>query len=98
MYSILNIKKDTMSKINNNKIEYKNQIKEYLKYHNLNKNVIRISDGKIGQLKVQEKQGYLLGRIAFYPLKKNGQVSRKPIGFIDENNILLNYKSLIEDK
>lgn len=88
MGTINALRQKTMLEIKNKKIEYKKIINEYLKMHSLDDIVIRVSDNKMGKLKLYEAHGYLLGRIAFFPLKPNGKVDTRTHMFINENEIL----------
>lgn len=92
MSTISILKKSTMEKFNALQEEYKKEIYSYLESHNLNKNVIRLSDKKVGRIKLCKGNGYILGKLAFYPLKKNGEVSTKKERYVNESMILEQYR------
>jgi len=98
MSTISALKQQAVKQINNVQLEYKESINNYLAKHNLNGNVIRLSDNQIGQIRFHSNPCYMLGKLGFFPLKKNGQVSRKMNKLVDENKILEQYKPFLESE
>ena len=92
MSTISVLRQQKMIEIKNKKIEYKETINDYLKKHNLDGDVVRVSDNQIGRLKLYEAHGYFLGRLAFYPIKPNGKVDIRNHILINEKKLLNQYK------
>lgn len=73
------------------KAEYKGALEMHLAERKLNGGVVRLKDGVKGRLYVASDhfRGLTWG-VKFYPLNKDGTVSEKASGYIDE------YKDLLE--
>lgn len=91
MSTISALKRQTMQKLNNLQEEYKNELYNYLDSHNLYHYVIRVSDNRVGRIRLSKGQKYMLGKLAFYPLNKNGKFSRKKDRYVNESTVLEQY-------
>lgn len=73
------------------KAEYKDALEMHLAEKKLNGDVVRLKDGAKGRLRVASDLTCSLNwKVKFYPLTKDGTVSEKASGYIDD------YKDLLE--
>lgn len=78
-------------------MEKERLIEDFLKSNNLDKLCKRKSDGRVGKLVSIPKAEYISDSVKFYPIKKDGELSKNSSGFLSAFEMEDLFKTILKD-